>query len=68
MAAQRSSYGPTWYRADGQIQTITGMVETIDRSSLFLGGTAALANGFPARITGHRLPFVERSQHDLADL
>ena len=30
-------YGPTWYRADGQIQAVTGQVETIDRSSLFLG-------------------------------
>ena len=35
-------YGPTWYRSDGQIQTVTGQVQTIDRSALFLGGTAAL--------------------------
>ena len=27
-------YGPTWYRSDGQIQTVTGQVQTIDRSSL----------------------------------
>ncbi len=49
-------YGPTWYRADGQIQTITGQVETIDRSSLFLGGTAALANAFPAPSPGTGFP------------
>jgi outer membrane protein TolC len=48
--------GPTWYRADGQIQTITGQVQTIDRSSLFLGGTAALANGFPAPSPGTGYP------------
>lgn len=44
--------GPTWYRADGKIQTITGEVRTIDRSSLFVGGTAAMANGFPAPAPG----------------
>ena len=49
-------YGPTWYRADGQIQTITGQVETIDRSSLFLGATAALANSFPAPSPGTGFP------------
>ncbi|MFI5460381.1 MAG: hypothetical protein ACHRXM_33610, partial [Isosphaerales bacterium] len=27
--------GPTWYRADGQVQTITGQVRSINRSSLF---------------------------------
>jgi outer membrane protein TolC len=48
--------GPTWYRADGQIQTITGQVQTIDRSSLFLGGTAALANGFPSPSPGTGFP------------
>lgn len=48
--------GPTWYRADGQIQTITGQVQTIDRSSLFVGGTAALANGFPAPSPGTGFP------------
>jgi outer membrane protein TolC len=48
--------GPTWYRADGQIQTITGQVETINRSSLFLGGTAALANGIPAPSPGTGYP------------
>jgi len=49
-------YGPTWYRADGQIQTITGQVETIDRSSLFLGATAAMANSFPAASPGTGFP------------
>ncbi|MGO9600651.1 MAG: TolC family protein [Isosphaeraceae bacterium] len=48
--------GPTWYRADGQIQTITGQVETIDRSSLFIGATAALANAFPAAPPGTGFP------------
>ena len=49
-------YGPTWYRADGQIQTINGPVETIDRNSLFVGGTAALANSFPAASPGTGYP------------
>ena len=51
-------YGPTWYRSDGQIQTVTGQVQTIDRSSLFLGGTAALANYHPRAPAGdrHSLP------------
>jgi outer membrane protein TolC len=49
-------YGPTWYRADGQIQTVTGTVQTIDRSSLFLGATAALANSFPAPSPGTGFP------------
>ena len=49
-------YGPTWYRADGQIQTATGQVQTINRSSLFLGGTAALANSFPAPSPGTGFP------------
>jgi outer membrane protein TolC len=48
--------GPTWYRADGHIQDITGKVITADRSSLFLGGTAALANGFPAPSPGTGYP------------
>ena len=48
--------GPTWYRADGQIQTITGPVETIDRSSLFIGATAALANAFPSASPGTGFP------------
>jgi outer membrane protein TolC len=48
--------GPTWYRADGQIQTVTGQVQAIDRSSLFLGGTAAMANGFPAPSPGTGFP------------
>ena len=29
-------YGPSWYRSDGQIQTVTGQVQTINRSALFL--------------------------------
>lgn len=49
-------YGPTWYRADGQVQTVNGPVETVDRSSLFVGGTAALANSFPAPSPGTGYP------------
>ena len=30
--------GPTWYRADGQVQTVTGQVQNVNRSSLFIGG------------------------------
>jgi outer membrane protein TolC len=49
-------YGPTWYRADGQIQTVAGPVQTIDRNSLFVGGTATLANSFPAPSPGTGYP------------
>ena len=49
--------GPTWYRADGQIQTITGQVENVDRSSLFLGGLAATSSpGFPSASPGTGFP------------
>jgi outer membrane protein TolC len=48
--------GPTWYRADGKIQDITGHVINADRSSLFLGGTAASPNGFPAPNPGTGYP------------
>ncbi len=48
--------GPTYYRADGQVQDITGKVETVDRGSLFLGATAALANGFPSPSPGTGFP------------
>jgi outer membrane protein TolC len=49
-------YGPTWYRADGHVQTINGPVENVDRSSLFLGATATLANSFPAPSPGTGYP------------
>jgi outer membrane protein TolC len=49
-------FGPTWYRADGQIQTVAGPVQTIDRSGLFLGGTAATNNTFPGPPPGTGLP------------
>ena len=49
-------YGPTWYRADGQIQTDTGQVETIDRSSLFLGATAAPPTPSPPHRRGLAFP------------
>lgn len=48
--------GPTYYRADGQVQTVTGQVINVNRSSLFLGGTAALPNGFPAPASGTGYP------------
>ncbi len=45
--------GPTWYRADGQVQEVTGQVENVNRSSLFLGGVAATtAPGFAAASPG----------------
>jgi outer membrane protein TolC len=48
--------GPTYYRADGHVQEIDGTVINVDRSSLFLGATAALANGFPAPSPGTGFP------------
>ena len=45
--------GPTWYRADGQVQTVTGQVQNVNRSSLFLGGVAATtAPGYAAASPG----------------
>lgn len=49
-------YGPTWYRADGHVQTVNGPVENVNRSSLYLGATAALANSFPAPSPGTGYP------------
>jgi outer membrane protein TolC len=51
-------YGPTWYRSDGQIQTVTGQVQTINRSALFLGGTAALNNTIQGPPPGTGIPSV----------
>ncbi len=48
--------GLTWYREDGQIQSITGKVMTADRSSLFLGGLATGANSYPANPPGSGFP------------
>ncbi len=48
--------GPTYYRADGQVQTINGPVINANRGSLFLGGTAATVNGFPAASPGTGYP------------
>jgi len=48
--------GPTYYRADGQVQTATGPVQNVNRNSLFLGSSAALANGFPAPSPGTGYP------------
>jgi outer membrane protein TolC len=51
-------YGPTWYRSDGQIQTVNGQVQTINRSALFLGGTAALPNTIQGPPPGTGIPSV----------
>jgi outer membrane protein TolC len=51
-------YGPSWYRSDGQIQTVTGQVQTINRSALFLGGTAALPNTIQGPPPGTGIPSV----------
>ena len=51
-------FGPTWYRADGQIQTITGQVRTINRSSLYIGGFGATGNAMAAPAPGTGYPGV----------
>lgn len=48
--------GPTWYRLDGKVQSITGQVITTSRSSLFLGGLAASANSYAATPPGSGFP------------
>jgi outer membrane protein TolC len=48
--------GPTYYRLDGQVQSITGQVVNTSRNSLFIGTTAALANSFPASPPGSGFP------------
>jgi hypothetical protein len=50
--------GPTWYRADGQVQTITRQIQNVNRNSLFIGGMAATANGFAAPSPGTGYPPV----------
>jgi outer membrane protein TolC len=49
-------YGPTWFRADGQIQDIKGQVRTIDRSGLFVGAMATFPNGLVGPPPGTGLP------------
>jgi outer membrane protein TolC len=52
--------GPNWIRHDGQAQIVEGPVRTINKSSLFLGATAAAGSsvsgpipaGGPAQVTG----------------
>ncbi len=48
--------GPTYYRLDGQVQSINGQIQTVSRNSLFLGTTASLANSFPAAPPGSGFP------------
>jgi outer membrane protein TolC len=48
--------GPTYYRLDGQVQSITGQVITTSRNSLFIGTTASLANSYPAAPPGSGFP------------
>jgi outer membrane protein TolC len=48
--------GPTYYRLDGQVQSISGQVITTSRNSLFLGSTATLANSYPAAPPGSGFP------------
>jgi outer membrane protein TolC len=48
--------GPTYYRLDGQVQSITGQVIGTSRSALFLGSTASLANSYPAPPPGSGYP------------
>jgi hypothetical protein len=48
--------GPTYYRLDGQVQSINGQVQTVSRNSLFFGSTASLANSFPAAPPGSGFP------------
>lgn len=52
--------GPNWIRHDGQAQIVQGPVQTISKSSLFLGATAAAGSsisgpvpaGGPAQVSG----------------
>ncbi len=52
--------GPNWIRHDGQAQIVQGQVQSISKSSLFLGGTAAAGSsvsgpipaGGPAQVSG----------------
>jgi outer membrane protein TolC len=48
--------GPTWYREDGQIQSIDGKVITANRNSLFLGALAAGPNLYAAAPPGSGFP------------
>ncbi|MFI5456089.1 MAG: TolC family protein [Isosphaerales bacterium] len=48
--------GPTWARLDGQVQAINGQIQTVSRSSLFLGGVAASANSVAAAPPGSGYP------------
>ncbi|WP_076346421.1 TolC family protein [Paludisphaera borealis] len=51
-------FGPTFYRADGQVQTVTGQVQNVNRNSLYIGGLMSTANGFAAPSPGTGYPAV----------
>ena len=52
--------GPNWIRHDGQVQTVQGQIQGVNKSSLFLGATAAAGSsvsgpvpaGGPAQVSG----------------
>ena len=61
--------GPTYYRARRAGPGDHGQViQTVSRSSLFLGTTASLANSFPAAPPGVGLPAAEQPERGAADL
>ncbi|WP_169976696.1 TolC family protein [Tautonia rosea] len=51
-------YGPQWMRHDGQAQIVEGPVQTISKSSLFVGGMAALGDGISGPVPAGGPPNV----------
>jgi outer membrane protein TolC len=50
--------GPNWIRHDGQVQTVQGPVQTISKSSLFIGGTAAAGSSISGPVPAGGPPQV----------
>ncbi len=60
-------YGPTWYRSDGQIQTVTGGVQTIDRSCAVHRRHGGAGEYHPGAAAGNRHSVGERHDRDGPD-
>ena len=60
--------GPTYYRADGQVQTINGQVETVNRELAVPGHDGRAGQRLPRPVAGNRLPAAERPELGPADL
>ncbi len=61
-------YGPTWYRADGQVQTVNGPVQTVEPQLAVRGRDGDPGQLLPGAVAGDRLSAAEQPERDVAAL